>query len=255
MSIRVTSAGCFASLISVLLAAHGTYAASTEMTYESPTSYCKFDVRFDPKKDDAQRVSNTLDVAFGFSFALALDWPVIPGDPARLTEFRDKVHSFCTGATKRVTELTTIDLPPVEQYRAMTLDHLRDACDFDTVEAKAALGEPSALRGYSKSATQCSRFIEALEGNDTKTVWHEVIDATCQKNLNPDACRKDFLSAETKPDAVDLIKLTLLTYGWQNCSAPYLLQNTDSKRFEAVRAASEKAVRAHLRVRAQPCDQ
>jgi hypothetical protein len=251
---RVRSAACYVSLILVVLATRGAHAASTKMTYESPTSHCKFDVRFNPKRDDALRVSNTLDVAFGYSFAMALNWPISPNDPARWPNYRDEVHRFCTSAIKRVTELSTIDLAPVEEYRAMTLDQLRDHCDFYAVEAKAALGEPSALRDYNKSAPQCSRFIEALEGNDTKTVWHEVINAICQKNFKPDACRASSLSAETKPNAVDLIKLDLLTYGWQNCSVPYLLANTNSKRFEAVRAASEKAIRVRLRVRAHPCD-
>ena len=205
---RVRSAACCVSLIFAVIAARGAHADSTKMTYESQTSHCKYDVRFDPKKDDSERVSNTLDVAFGHQFALALlDRPSFPNDPARWPQYRDHVSRFCTATIKRVTELPTLDLPAVEEYRAVSLEHLRDNCDFETAEAKAGLGEPSALRNYKKSVPKCSRFIEALEGNDTKTVWHEVIDASCQKNGAPDACRARSLAAETKPNATDWIKL------------------------------------------------
>jgi len=252
---RLRSAACYVSLILAVLAAHGARADSTKMTYESQTSHCKYDVRFDPKKDEALRVSNTLDVAYGHQFVLQLlGRPSSPNDPARWPQFRDEVSHFCTSTIKRVTELPTLDLPAVEEYRAVSLDRLHDYCDLNTAEARAGLGEPSALRDYKKSAPKCSRFIEALEGNDTKTVWHEVIDASCQKNGAPDACRARHLAAETKLNAADWIKLDLLTYGWQNCSVPYLLENSDYKRLEALRAASEKAIRARLKVRAHPCD-
>jgi hypothetical protein len=252
---RVRSAACYVSLFLAVLVARAAHAESTKVTYVSPTSECKYDFRFDPKKDDAQRVSNTLDVAFGTKFVLQLlGVPSSPNDPARWPQFRDDVSNFCARTIKRVTELATLDLPAVEEYRAASLERLRDECDLNTAQARAALGEPSALRNYTKSAPKCSRFIEALEGTDTKTVWHDVIDASCQKNGAPDACRARHLDAETKPNAADWIKLDLLTFGWQNCSVPFLSANSDHKRFEALRAASEKAIRARLKVRAHPCD-
>jgi hypothetical protein len=251
---RVGSAACYVALM-LIVAAHGAYAASKKMTYESDTSHCKYDVRFDPKKDDPARVSNTLDVAFGHQFALALlDRPGPLYYPEHSQQYSNQVRDFCSATTKRVTELPVLDLPAVEEYRAVSLEHLRDTCDFQSVEARAALGEASALRDYKKSAPKCSRFIEALEGKDTKIVWHEVIDASCQNNGNPDACRANFLAAETKPNAADWIRLKILVYGWGNCSARYLLDNSESKQLEAARAASEKAIRARLRVRAHPCD-
>jgi len=251
---RVGSAACYVLLIFAVLAARGAQADSTKMTYESQTSHCKYDVRFDPKKDDPARVSKTLDVAFAQGFTLALGQPYSPNDPANWPRYRDQVQRFCTSAIKRVTELPTLDLPAVEEYRAVALEHLRDSCDFWTAEARAGLGEPSALRDYKKSVPKCSRFIEGLEGNDTQTVWHDVIDASCRKNVAPDACRARSLADGDKPNAADWIKLEILTFGWENCSLPYLLDNSESERIRALEAASEKAIRARLKVRAHPCD-
>jgi hypothetical protein len=185
---------------------------------------CPHRLKYDPKKYDGQRLLNTIDMIFSVNLSVTRPLPE-QYLSSRQTSLEDFTKA-CAQHTDRFAELPVIDLPRIENYRNTVIDELRDECQFGRLRLRAELGEASALREYTPSAAQCSRFIDALEGKaDIRSVWIDVIDAFCAKNYKPAACSEQFLAAENKQDAADRIRRVVLYYGWNNCTTPYLKVN------------------------------
>jgi hypothetical protein len=96
-----------------------------------------------------------------------------------------------------VANLPLLDLPGAEEARTLSLGQLEETCRFEVVEARAALGDPAALREFTPSAAQCSSYIDALEGKtDLRVTWRNMVNSYCHNNASPDVCKAVFLGGE-----------------------------------------------------------
>jgi hypothetical protein len=160
----------------------------------------------------------------------------------------------CAEKINLLATIPLIGVPGVEDYRNAKLDQLKDWCDFGTRLIRGHLGDAAALRDYTSSASQCSRFVDGLEGKAIITeVWREVVISSCARNSKPDACRVERFAAEGRPDDADRIRNDVLTSGWQNCSTLYLKVNRDREKSEAIRTAVEREFRPRFKVKKRPC--
>lgn len=214
---------------------------------------CRFATKFDPIKYNEEKLKNTINAIFNDDFdpRPSLHMGLI-GPGGRLASKTAEYRQECELAKDKLANLPVIELPGIEGYRKLKLEELEELCSVHTLEGIAASGDPSALRRYTPSAAHCSPFIDALEGKtDIRAVWREVINASCRTNAEPEACRSGALGGENRPVTDDSIKLDVLTYGWAQCSVPYLKVNNG--RAPPMRAALQASFRRLFRTKAFPC--
>jgi hypothetical protein len=242
----------FALAALALSISSNSYGAQKTIQWENGAQ-CVFETRFDPAKYDEQTLSNTIDLIFGDRFGEKPSSEItLNGPGGHLTTNTAEHQQACERKKEWVASLPLLDLPGIERYRKWTLEALEDVCRFDRLEARAALGEPGALREF-RSAPQCSSYIDALEGKtDIRAAWHNMIDSFCKGNSKPAECRANHLKAESKPNAEDAIKYDVLMSGWNNCSTGYLKTNDLNVR-DSMRHSLEKDFRRRFKVKAFPC--
>jgi hypothetical protein len=215
---------------------------------------CEFETRFDPAKYDEEKLRNTIDVIFGDGF-YTFTFPIIAldGPGGHLRSNTADYQRACELTKEKAINLPVIDLPGIEDYRKLRLEELEDSCRYNTLESRAASGDPAALREYTPSVKECSVFIDALEGKtDIRAVWHGVINSQCQKSASPEWCKADFLKHGSAPNSGERIKYDVLEDGWNSCSVPYL-KTSDLQKGESMRMALEKQFRRRFRIKAFPC--
>ncbi len=237
----------------VLLTSSSSYGAGKTIAWENGAQ-CEFEIRFDPAKYDEEKLKNTIDVIFvdGFYKQPGLI-TALNGPDGHLRSNTAEYQQACELTKERAANLPVIDLPGIEEFRKLRLEELEDTCRFETLESRAASGDPAALREYTPSAAQCSPFIDALEGkSDIRAVWRDMINSQCRTNAQPEACRADFFAAEKRPNPEERIKLDVLDFGWVHCSVPYLM-TSDLRKGESMRVALEKSFRRRFKVKAHPC--
>ena len=237
-----------------LLISNNAQAAQRTITWQDGM-FCQFEIKFDPTKDDEEKLRNTINVVFLDGF-YKKDFPDIALDHpgGHLVSNPTKYQKACELTKDKATNLRVIDLPGIEDYRKLKLEQLEDWCTFNTLESIAASGNPSALREYTPAAERCSPFIDALEGKtDIHAVWRDMINSLCRNNSRPETCRDGFISAERGPNPAERIKLDVLTFGWQNCANSDLKINSAEKNAELMKIALEKSFRRRFRVKNYPC--
>jgi hypothetical protein len=234
----------------VLLFGKGANAAQVEWT---DAISCSYKIRFDPKEYDAARVLNTADFVLGSGRIPHFPMPQshIPYEASGVDAYR----KACSGHADWLTSLPLVDLPGLESYRHMQLEQLKDWCDFGAALIRGHLGDIAALRAFEPSIAQCSGYVDALEGKtDIRRVWHELVVSSCQKNSRPEECRAWHFAAEGQPDEAERIRKDLLTWGWQNCSTPYLKTgNSVSRTARSMQAKLELGFRKRFRMTRAPC--
>jgi hypothetical protein len=235
-----------------LLISSSSYGAQKTIQWENGAQ-CVFETRFDPAKYDEQTLSNTIDLIFGDRFGEKPSSEItLNGPGGHLTTNTAEHQQACERKKEWVASLPLIDLPGIERYRKWTLDALEDFCRFDRLKARAAMGEPGALREF-RSAPQCSSYIDALEGKtDIRGVWRNMINAECRQNSKPEECKANFFKAERKQSPEDAIKLDVLMFGWTKCSTGYLKANDFNLR-DSMLKSLEKDFRRRFKVKASPC--
>jgi hypothetical protein len=242
----------YPALLALVMSGHA-YGAQKTIAWEDGM-FCRFEIKFDPRKDDEEKLKNTIDVVFLNGF-YKKDFPDIALDHpgGHLVSNPEKYRQACELTKDKATNLRVIDLPGIEDYRRLKLEQLEDWCTFNTLKSIAAAGNPSALRENTPSVAQCSPFIDALEGKtDIRAVWRDMINSLCAKDSRAEVCRARFLAAENGSNPEERIKLDVLTFGWQNCSARHPGVNNDQEA-ETMRAQLEKSFRRRFRVKTYPC--
>ncbi len=236
-----------------LLISNSADGAQRKITWEDGM-FCRFEIKFDPTKDDEEKLRNTINVVFLDGF-YKKDFPDIALDHlgGHLVSNPEKYRQACELTKDKATNLRVIDLPGIEDYRRLKLEQLEDWCTFNTLESMAASGNPSALHEYTPAAERCSPFIDALEGKtNIHAVWRDMINSQCANNSRPEICRASSFSAENGPNPEERMKLDVLTFGWQNCSTRYLKINNEQEA-ETMRAQLEKSFRRRFKVKNYPC--
>jgi hypothetical protein len=241
---------------STLLCCQVSYAAQKTIEWFDDLQ-CSYSVKFDPKKYDEQSLRNTIAVIFNSRFTGAPfpdifpDIPIHPTSPASLR--LEQYQQLCERTIRQASDFAVIDLPGIEAYRKLKVEELDDGCKFGAIKIRAASGDAAALRSYAPSAAKCSRFIDGLEGKvDIMTVWREVADSLCQRFASPDTCKADFLADEGKADAMDRIRYSVLQFGWNNCSTPYL-KAADRKRADEIMSALVREFNLRFKIRRPAC--
>lgn len=236
----------------MLLISNSSYGAQATMTWEDG-ALCQFELKFDPTKYDRERLKNTIDAAYGDDF-FSIPSPAMAIDrDGRITSQITEFQQACDRKRDAVANLPLLELPGAEEARKLSLEQLEETCRFDVLEARAALGDPAALRQFAPSAAQCSSYIDALEGKtDLRAVWRNMVESRCRDNSRPDVCKANFFSAETRPNAEARIKADVLTYGWGNCTTRYL-KTADVQKESSIRAKLEKGLRRLFKIKAYPC--
>jgi hypothetical protein len=243
----------FYPAVLALLISSAAYGAQKAIRWKNG-AMCEFETRFDPAKVDEERLRNTVEVIFGDGFYRQPSSVItLTGPGGHLTTNAAEYEQACQREKQKVANLPVIDLPGFENFRKWSLEELADFCRFDTLEGRAALGDPAALREFTPSAPKCSPFIDALEGKtDIRAVWRNMIGSVCQSFSEPAECRANFLKAESKPSPEDAIKLDVLAFGWRACSTGYLKAN-DLRLRDSMLAALKKSFRRRFKVKAFPC--
>ncbi len=80
-----------------------------------------------------------------------------------------------------------------------------------------------------------------------------MINSNCQTNSSPEECTTIALRKERDSHADELIRLSVLTFGWGNCSNRYLKTNDWAEKAESMRKALEMNFRRRLKMKAFPC--
>jgi hypothetical protein len=194
------------SLAALVIAISNGNSFGAQATFEwEDAAFCRFETKFDPAKYDKEKLQNTINAIFSDDFdpRPSPDMGLI-GPGGRLTSKTAEYQQKCELAKSKLANLPVIELPGIEDYRRRKLEELEDWCRVDTLESRAATGDPSALREYTPSAAHCSSFIDALEGKtDIRAVWREVVNANCQTNADPKACKSRVVAGENRSDNDD----------------------------------------------------
>jgi hypothetical protein len=245
--------GYIYAAVLALLISSAAYGAQKAMRWENGAQ-CEFETKFDPAKIDEDKLRNTVEVLFGDGFYKRPSLvTALIGPDGSLTSNTDEYRQACERERVRVENLAVLDLPGIENYRRRSLEEFEETCRFNVLQGRAALGDSSALREFTPSAAKCSPFIDALEGKtDIRAVWRDMVEAQCRENGSPDQCKAALFAAESRPNAADAIRLSVLGFGWNNCSVPFL-KTSDLDRGEAIRTALEKTFRRRFKVKAFPC--
>jgi hypothetical protein len=203
---------------SLLLGAAFLDPAAAESLTISWDADCRYTIQIDTKKHDERRVRNTIE----FLYSSGTPIPGARHEAASLDTYRKE----CADSISRRDSVALLPLPGIERYRKIELEILRDTCAYEAAVLDG-YRNPSALRGYAPAATQCARFVDALEGRtDLVSVWRETIQASCKKNPDPVKCELRYFDEAEKPDGVEHIRDVVRRQGWSNCAVAYRKTNT-----------------------------
>jgi hypothetical protein len=240
------------AVLAMAISTGNSFGAQATLEWEDG-AFCQFSTRFDPAKYREETLRNTIDVIYGDNFfdypSLAIGMDENGRIKANIAEFQQ----VCERKKEFLTTLPLLALPGVEAARKSALEEVDEKCKFDTLNGRAALGDPAALREFTPAVAKCSIYIDALEGKrDLRTAWRDVIASTCRRNASPDACEADFLAAETRSNADARIRRDVLDFGWKNCADSYLRDPYRRER-ASLTTALEKQFRRLFKVKAYPC--
>jgi hypothetical protein len=243
---------CISLAALMLLFSNSSYGAQATITWEDG-ALCQFELKFDPAKYDRERLKNTIGFIYGDDFFGTPSTAMTIDEDGRITSKIAEYQQACDRKRESVANLPLLDLPGAEDARKLSLEQLEETCRFEVVEARAALGDPAALREFTPSAAQCSSYIDALEGKaDLRATWCNMVNSYCHNNASPDVCKIEFFSAEKRPNAEVRIKEDVLTYGWRSCTTR-CLKTADVQKEASIQAKLEKGLRRLFKIKAYPC--
>jgi hypothetical protein len=225
---------------------------AAQRTLDWADEICRYKLRFDPSKYDADRLKNTVDFVVGRSF-MRFPIPKYYRDPP--VEELAAYKEVCSNFAAKLSSFPMIDLPGLQDYRNMLLLQLQGWCDFWQVFMRGSQGDTTALRSFAPSAGHCSIYIDALDGKvDVKEVWRKTVISFCARNYKPEACEAEHFAAEGKPDAAQRIRSDVLEIGWQNCSAAYLrTTGTFRKDADSLEHLLQERIRVRFRMVRSQC--
>lgn len=186
---------------------------------------CNGTLRYDPKKLDVKALEATTkllssDAAFPVPPQIAT-----PADVAKIDIAR--FERECAGELDKLRQ-TTLPIDGIEEYRALRVRHVQDACAFG-VALLRGYSDPKALRTYRPASLLCDRFVDALEGkSDLDSAWKRAVDEGCADNGSPQRCKARYQAEAARPDGAAHKRLYLTTFGWNNCAIKSIAYNTDA---------------------------
>jgi hypothetical protein len=216
---------------------------------------CENTITYDASRVDEEALRNTVNLLFGRSEIRPPSTTVFlfsPQEAARAD--LAKLEAECTEIQRLGRTLKLLPLRGIEEYRAFLLDDAQDLCE-KTATTIRGLKDPTALRGYKPALAACSTYIDALEGRiDFDRMWSETVEASCQRNAQPPACKKRHYDEAQKPDGPEWKRLLVMGFGWDNCAVRFIRVNALSQRRAAMRAMLEKQFKNQFKIVTSKCD-
>ena len=215
-------------------------AGAQTKTFTWVDGMCNGTLRYDPKKLDARALDATTKMLRSDAGIPVPPHIVTPADVAKID-----IAPFereCAGELDKLRQ-TTLPIDEIEEYRALRVRHVQDACAFGLALLRG-YSDPKALRTYSPASPLCDRFVDALEGkSDLDSAWKRLVDEGCADNASPQRCKARYEAEAARPDGATHKRLYLTTFGWNNCAINSIAYNTDAGTTarQALRAKLSKA--------------
>jgi hypothetical protein len=235
----------------VLLAiALTTTALAKQKTFSWVDGLCEISVRYDSSKVKTEQLQDTvylLNEAYQNMF-VSMGLVSTPEDIKNLD--RESVQKQCAKNRDKLASLRFLKIPslqgklePLQQELLKAQDAL---CAYQDIHMRG-YETPSALREY-KGAPQCDAFVDALE-DDTKleTTWRDFVKTLCANNASVEDCSKRELAKAALPDAKDHMRITLTSFGWNNCTNPSVWGDSDGLQAKLQTAA--EALQTHFKAK------
>ena len=171
-----------------------------------------------------------------------------PDDIPRLD--RDAVAKQCKANHDKLEGLDLLNIPPLkgklEPLRQELLKTQDTLCAFQDIQMRG-FENPSALRMY-KGAPQCDSFVDAME-NDAKLepAWRDYVNTLCANNASFADCSTRELDKAKLPDAKLHMRITLTSFGWNNCANPSAWGDSDA--LQAKLQAAMEAMQKHFKAK------
>ena len=186
---------------------------------------CNGTLRYDPKKLDVKALDATTRM---LSSDAGIPVPPHIATPAAVAKI--DIAPFereCAGELDKLRQ-TTLPIDGIEEYRALRVRHVQDACAFGFALLRG-YSDPKALRTYTPASPLCDRFVDALEGkSDTNSAWKRAVDEDCADNASPQRCKARYEAEAAGPDGAAHKRLYLTVSGWNNCAINSIAYNTDA---------------------------
>jgi len=213
-------------LLGVLAACLAAEAANAQMkTFTWVEGMCDGTLRYDPKKLDVRALKATTEM---LSSDAAFPLPPQIATPADVAKI--DLASFERECAVELDKLrqTTLPIDGIEEYRALRVRHVQDACAFGLALLRG-YSDPKALRTYTPASPLCDRFVDAIEGkSDLDSAWKRAVDKGCADNMSPQRCKARYEAEAARPDGAAYKRLYLTKYDWSNCAINSVAYNTDA---------------------------
>jgi hypothetical protein len=212
-------------------------------------------ITYDATRVDEEALRNTVNLLFGRSEIRPPSTTVFPFTPQEAARADlAKLEAECTEIQRLGRTLKLLPLSGIEEYRAFLLDDAQDLCE-KTAASIRGLKDPTALRDYKPALAAYSTYIDALEGRiDFDRMWSETVEAICQRNAQPSACKKWRYDEAQKPDGAEWKRLLVMGFGWNNCAVRFIRVNALRPRRAAMQAMLEKQFKNQFKIVTSKCD-
>lgn len=213
-------------LLGVLVTCLAAGAANAQTrTFTWVDGMCDGTLRYDPKKLDVRALDATTKIVSSDATIPVAPHIVTPAEVAKID-----IAAFdreCANELDRLRQ-TTLPIEGIEEYRALRVRHVEDACAFGRALLRG-YSDPKVLRTYTPASPLCDRYIDALEGkSDLDSAWRRAVDEGCATNASPKRCKARYEAEAARPDGEAHKRLYLTTFGWSNCAINSIAYNTDA---------------------------
>ena len=192
---------------------------------------CSVSIRYDNAKVKEKPLKDTvylLNEAYQ-NLYVGIGLVSVPEDISRLD--RDAVAKQCKANQDKLAGLDLLNIPPLkgklEPLRKALLKTQDSLCAYQDVHIRG-YQNPSALREFT-GATQCNSFVDSVE-DDAKLepAWRDYINTLCANNASFTDCSTRELDKAKLPDPKLHMRITLISFGWNNCANPAAWGDSDA---------------------------
>jgi hypothetical protein len=152
----------------------------------------------------------------------------VPEDIRRLD--RAAFAKECKGVQDKLTGLQLLQIPGprnrLEQLRQEMLDANKAYCAFQDMHMRG-YSDPAVLHEY-QGAAECEKFIAAAEDDQRlESAWRAYVKTLCANNASVADCSKRELAKAKLPDAKAHMRITMISFAWNNCANPTVWRDSD----------------------------
>lgn len=234
----------------LLVIAPSITAQAKQKSFSWINGMCDISVRYDSAKVKDKPLRDTvylLNEAYQ-NLAVGISLVSTPEDIQRLD--RKELERQCKANHDKLVGLDLLKVPslksklnPLRQELIETQDRF---CAFQDIHMRGYLN-PGSLREF-KGAPQCNSFIDALEDDGKlEPAWRKYVDTLCANNASAADCSKRELDKAKLPDAKLHMRITLLSFGWNNCAIPFAWGDSDA--LQAKLQVASEALQKHFKAK------